>query len=91
VRLKQSQNAGKNDFVAKVSVPKKTAFSGTTASCHIAPNKLSSAKVSIPAEKHQVASERRARHAAATARAALNMPAPKANAELKLTIRSEQM
>jgi hypothetical protein len=91
VRLKQSQNAGRSDFASKVSVPKNSAFSGTTASCHIAPNKASSAKVSIPAEKHQVASERRTRHPAATASAALNMAAAKANAELKLTSRSELM
>src|SRR4030095_10601947 len=89
VRLKQSQNPGKNDFVTKVSVPKRTAFSETNASCHIAPIKLSSAKVSIPAEKHQVASERRPRQTAATARAALNTPAAKANTEFRLTIRSE--
>jgi hypothetical protein len=91
VRLKQSQNPGKNDFVTKVSVPKRTAFSEANASCHIAPNKLSSAKVSIPAEKHQVASERRARQTAAAARAAQDIAAAKANAELKLTTGSEQM
>jgi hypothetical protein len=91
VRLKQSQNTGKKDFVTKVRVPKRTAFSGTTASCHIAPKKLSSAKVNIPAEKHQVATERRARQTAAIARAAQNTAAARANAELKLTTDPEQM
>jgi hypothetical protein len=91
VRLKQSQNGGKNDFATSVSVPKKRAFSGTSASCHSAPNKLSSAKVSMPAEKHQVASERRVRQAAAVANTVQNMAAAKANAELTLTIRSESM
>src|SRR5437016_10918039 len=91
VRLKQSQNPGRNDFVTRVRVPQKAAFSGTSASCHIAPNKLSSAKVSIPAEKHQVASERRFRQAAATARAALSVAAARASTEFGLTIRSEPM
>jgi hypothetical protein len=62
-----------------------------TASCHIAPNKLSSAKVSIPAEKDQVARERRVRQAAAVASAVQKIAAAKANAELTLTIRSELM
>src|SRR4026208_1317701 len=84
VRLKQSQNPGRNDLVSRVRVPQKTAFSGTMASCHIAPNRLSKAKVSIPAEKRQVASERRPRQVAATAKAALNMAAAKANAEFRL-------
>jgi hypothetical protein len=52
----------------------------------IAPNRLSKAKSSIPAEKLQVASERCVRHAAAAARAALNMPAAKANTVFALTI-----
>jgi hypothetical protein len=91
VRLKQIQNPGRNDFVTRVRVPQKAAFSGASASCHIAPNRFSSAKVSIPAEKHQVATERRPRQAAATARAALNMAAPKPNAEFRVTIRSALM
>ncbi len=70
----------------RARVPQKAAFSGTSASCHIAPNKLSSAKVTIPAEKHQFASERRLRQTAATARAALNEPAAKASTEFGLTI-----
>ena len=70
----------------RARVPQKAAFSGTTASRHIAPNKLSSAKVTIPAEKHQVASERCFRQAAVAAKAALNMPAPKANKVFALTI-----
>jgi len=45
----------------------------------------------MPAEKHQVASERRARQAAAVANAMQNMAAAKANAELTLTIRSKLM
>jgi hypothetical protein len=74
-----------------VRVSQKAALSGRSASRHIAPNKLSSAKVSIPAEKHQVASERRPRKAAATANAALNTPAAKASTEFRLTIRSKPM
>src|SRR6266700_8386035 len=91
VRLKQSQNPGRNDFATRARVPQKAAFSGTSASCHTAPNKLSSAKVTIPAEKHQVARERRFRQAAATAKAALNVAAAKASAEFGLTIPSKPM
>jgi hypothetical protein len=40
----------------------------------------------MPAEKHQVASERRFRQAAAMASAALNEPAAKASTEFGLTI-----
>src|SRR6187549_821820 len=86
VRLKQSQNPGRNDFATRVRVPQKAAFSGSRASCHSAPNRLSKPKVSIPAEKHQVASERRFRQAAAMARAALNEPAAKASMEFGLTM-----
>jgi hypothetical protein len=82
---------GRNDFVIRVRVSQKAAHSGTSASRHIAPNRLSSAKVSIPAEKHQVASERRLRQAAATAKAALNVAAAKANTEFRLTIGSKPM
>jgi hypothetical protein len=47
--------------------------------------------VSIPAEKHQVARERRVWQAAAVASAVQNIAAAKASAELTLTIRSELM
>ena len=82
---------GRNDLATRESVSQKAALSGRSASFAIAPNRLSNAKVSIPAEKHQVASERCFRQAAAAAKAALNMPAAKANTVLGLTIRSEQI
>jgi hypothetical protein len=88
VRLKQTHTLGKNDVVTSVSVSQKAALSGTSSSCHIAPNKLSSAKISMPAEKHQVASERRFRHAAAVARAKLNTLAAIAKIVLRLTTHS---
>ena len=66
---------GRNDLATRESVSQKAALSGRSASFAIAPNRLSNAKVSIPAEKHQVASERCFRHAAAAAKAALNMAA----------------
>jgi hypothetical protein len=89
VKLKQSQIPGRNDFITNVRPAQKAALSGIEASSHIAPKKLSSAKVSIPTEKHQVASERRPRQTAATARAALNVAATKANTEFGFTICSE--
>jgi hypothetical protein len=61
-----------------VSVPQNAALSGFTASRHIAPNKLSSAKTNMPTEKHQVASERRFFHGAAAAKAKLKIAAAKA-------------
>jgi len=76
-----------NDFAPNTSVSQKAAFSGTGATFSIAPNKFSTAKTSIPAEKHQVARDRCARQAAAAARAALNIPAANANAVFGLTIR----
>src|SRR5262249_13621695 len=85
VRLKHSQIPGRNDFVIRVRVSQKAALSGRSAWRHIAPNKLSSAKVSIPAEKHQVASDRRLRQAAAAARARLNTPAAMAKVVFRLT------
>jgi len=69
--------------------PQKAALSGIDGASHIAPKRLSSAKLSIPAEKHQVASERRPRQAAATARAALNVAATKAKTECVFKARSE--
>src|SRR4029453_6929201 len=87
VRLKQSQIPGRNDFVTSVRPPQKAALSGIDGASHIAPKRFSSAKLSIPAEKHQVANERRPRQTAATARAALNVAATKANAECVFTIR----
>src|SRR5216117_1272437 len=88
VRLKQTQMPGTNDFVTSVSVPQNAALSGLSASRHIVPNKFSRAKATIPAEKHQVASERRPRQAAATASEAQNKPATKVNMEFRLTIGS---
>ena len=55
----------------------------------IAPKRLSKAKTSIPAEKHQVASERCFRRVAAAAKAALDMPAANANRVFAFTIRFE--
>src|SRR5262249_39083602 len=85
VRLKQNQTPGTNDFVTRVSVPQNAALSGFTASRHIAPNKFSSPKASIPAEKHQVASEGRFRHGAAAAKAKLKIAAAKAKIVLRFT------
>jgi hypothetical protein len=80
---------GRNDLATRESVSQKAALSGRSASFAIASNRLSNAKVSIPAEKHQVASERCFRQAATAAKPAVNMPAAKANTEFGLTIRSE--
>jgi hypothetical protein len=80
---------GRNDFATMASVPQKAAFSGERASFAIAPNRLSKANVSIPAEKHQVASDRCFRQAAAAAKAALDMPAAKARTVFGLTIGSQ--
>src|SRR5262245_26825863 len=78
VKLKHSQMPGKIDFVISVSVPKNTALSEFAASRHIALKRFSSAKVNIPTEKNQLATERFLRHAAARARAKLKMLAIKA-------------
>jgi len=85
VRLKQSQTPGKNDIVTSVSIPQNAALSGLTASRHIAPNKFSSAKVNMPTEKHQLATERSFRHAAAAASAKLKGLATKAKIVFTLT------
>ena len=77
---------GRNDLATRESVCQKAALSGRSVSFAIAPKRLSKAKISIPAEKHQVASERCFRQAAVAAKAALNMPAPKANKVFALTI-----
>ena len=87
VRLKQTQTPGTNDFVTRVSVPQNAALSGFTASRHIAPNKLSTPKISIPTEKHQVATERLFRNAAAAARAKLKMLAAQAMIVFTFTTR----
>ena len=86
VRLKQTQTPGTNDFVISVSVPQNAALSGLSASRHIAPNKFSSAKVNMPTEKHQLATERSFRHAAAAARAKPKTLAAKAKIVLRPTI-----
>src|SRR5262249_12140482 len=85
VRLKQTQTPGTNNFVIRVSVPQNAALSGFTASRHIAPNKVSSAKTNMPTEKHQVATERFFRNAAAVARAKLKTLAAKATIVFTLT------
>lgn len=69
----------------RVRLPQNAAFSGITASRHIAPNKLSKPKISIPTEKHQVARERFLRHAAMAASAKLKAPATKARIVFGLT------
>ena len=76
---------GKKDFAMRVRLPQNAAFSGITASLHIAPNKLSKPKISIPTEKHQVARERFLRHAAMAASARLKAPATKARIVFGLT------
>src|SRR5215813_8762199 len=83
VRLKQSHTPGRKDLVTRLKVPQNTARSGSTAPRHIAPNKFSRAKVSMPTEKHQLASERFCWHAAAPARAKLNTAAAKAEIVLR--------
>src|ERR671919_1779894 len=85
VRLKPIQIAGNNDFITSVRLPQNAAFSATTASRHIAPNKFSSAKTSIPTAKHHVESERFFRHEPATARPRLNTEAMKAKIVFGLT------
>ena len=75
VRLKQSQIPGRTDFVTKVRVAQKAASSGISASCHISPKTLSSAKVSIPMEKHKLATERGLRKITVKARTVLNAAA----------------
>jgi hypothetical protein len=85
VRLKQSQMPGTNDFVTSVSIPQNAAFSGIAASRHIAPKRFSSAKINIPMEKNQFATERFLRHAAARARAKLKTLAAKAKIVLSFT------
>jgi hypothetical protein len=87
VKVKHSQIPGRNDFVIRVRPAQNAALSGIDAASHIAPKRLSSAKVSIPIEKHQVASERRPRQTAATARAALKVAAMKANMDVGFTER----
>ena len=81
--------AGRNDFATETSVSQKAALSGKSEALSIAPNTLSKAKISIPAEKHQVASERWLRQTATTARPALNKAATKARMVLKFTIGSK--
>jgi hypothetical protein len=76
---------GKIAFVTSVSVPQNAALSGFAASHHIAPKRFSSAKVNIPTEKNQLATERFLRHAAARARAKLKMLAIKAKIVFTLT------
>src|SRR6516162_7340472 len=78
VKLKHTQTPGTNDFVTSVSIPQNAAPSGFAVSRHIAPKRFSSAKVNIPTEKNQLATERFLRHAAAKARAKLKMLAIKA-------------
>jgi hypothetical protein len=68
-----------------VRLPQNAAFSATTASRHIAPNKLSSPKATMPTEKHQVASERFLRHAAIAASVKLKAPPTKARIVFGLT------
>ncbi|PYK17313.1 MAG: hypothetical protein DME55_10600, partial [Verrucomicrobia bacterium] len=84
-----NQTPGRNDFATRESVSQKTTLSGRSVSFAIAPKRLSKAKISIPAEKHQIARERCFRQAAAAAKAALNMAAAKANTVFGLTNRSE--
>jgi hypothetical protein len=60
-------------------------LSGFSAWRHIVPNKLSSAKTSIPAEKHHIASEWRFRHGATAAKAKLKIAADKPKIILRLT------
>src|SRR6266480_1423885 len=86
VRLKQTQTPGTNDFATRVRVPQNAALLGFTASRHIAPNKLSSAKTNMPTEKHQIATERSFRHAAAAASTKLKRLATKARIVFTLTI-----
>jgi hypothetical protein len=69
----------------RVRLPQNAAFSGITASRHIAPNKFSKPKISIPTEKPQVARERFLRHAAMTASVKLKAPAMKARIAFGLT------
>ena len=76
---------GKKDFAMRVRLPQNAALSGITASRHIAPNKLSKPKTSIPTEKHQVARERFLWHAAMTASVKLKAPAMKARIVFGLT------
>ncbi|PYK11763.1 MAG: hypothetical protein DME65_06345 [Verrucomicrobia bacterium] len=80
---------GINDLATRDSVSQKAALSGRSASFAIAPNRLSKAKASIPAEKHHVASERCFLQAAAAARAALNMDAANAKTVFGFTVGSE--
>src|SRR5579884_265059 len=90
-RLKQSHGAGRSDFVTMASVPHSVACSGAVESCHNAPNKASSAKLSIPAKNAQVAIDRCLRHAAAVPRPALNIAAARPIAAFRLTIRTGTM
>ena len=69
----------------RVRLPQNAAFSGITASRHIAPNKFSKPKISIPTEKHQVARERFLRHAAMAASVKLKAPATTARIVFGLT------
>jgi hypothetical protein len=89
VRLNVSQMPGRNDLATRESVCQKAALSGRSVSFAIAPNRLSKAKASIPAEKHQVASERCFLRAAVAAKAALNMAAANAKTAFGFTIGSE--
>ena len=68
-----------------VRLPQNAAFSAIIASRHIAPNKFSSAKTSMPTAKHHVGSDRFFRHDPANARARLNAAAAKANIVFGLT------
>ena len=78
---------GTNAFAIKARDCQNAALSGVGATFSIAPNRFSTAKTNIPAEKQRVATDRCARQAAAAASAALNIPATNANAVFGLTIR----
>ena len=80
---------GRNDLATRDSISQKAALSGRSASFAIAPNRLSKAKASIPAEKHQVAIGRCLLQAAAAAKPALNMAAANAKTVFGFTIGSE--
>jgi len=79
MRLNQSQIPGRSDRAITARVRQKAALSGRSASRSTAPKTLSSARVSIPAEKHQLATDRRFLHGATTAKPALNAAAAKAS------------